>query len=327
MVIPDYLAVQRALGRVYKTEERTLRGLDFYLKRHYPRARRFSAAMFAGWAAGLCPLCPTTARMRMRCVRKLCCYMARSCAAMFIPNLRSFPKELPHQTPYLLSGPEVARLLAATETLRSTRRNPLHAQTIRLAIMLVFCCGLRRGEILKLRMEDIDTGTMALRIKVSKFYKTRLVPVSPSVASELRRYLAKRRKANMPVEPGAPLVWNGHAHRRGRTAALSNAPFWATWRRVCRSAGVSDHRGQPPRLHDLRHSFAVEALRRAYSAGRNAQAILPCLSRYMGHAGVQFTHYYLKFTEPLQCIAGERFRQHLTAAVLSPDDPAEGGES
>lgn len=321
----NYLAIQRALGREYETQERTLRGLDFFLVRHYPQARRLTSPIFKAWTTGLQSLCPTTARMRMLDVRKFCCHLARSRPSMFIPDLRSFPKELPHQAPYLLSESEVARLLAATETLRSTRENPLHPQTIRLALLLMFCCGLRRGEILKLRLEDIDVEELVLRINETKFHKSRLVPVAPSVAGELQGYLLQRRQKNMPIEPCAPLVWNGYPRRNGTVVALSHSPFWATWRRVCHCAQVFDHRGQPPRLHDLRHGFAVEALLRGYNSGQNAQEVLPRLARYMGHAGVQFTHYYLKFTEPLRCAASDRFRQHLSAAVLGPIDPKEGG--
>ncbi len=324
--VTDYLSVQRALGRGYETQERTLRGLDSFLVRRYPLAKRLTPAMFAAWAAGLHSLCPTTARMRMLCVRKFCCHLARSRSRIFIPDLRTFPKELPHQAPYLISESEVARVLAATTKLRSTRSNPLHPQTIRMAFLLTFCCGLRKGEVLKLRLADIDTAEMVLRINETKFCKSRLVPVSPSVADELRRYFAKRRRKNLPMEPDAPLVWNGWPRRNGHAAALTSMPFWATWQRVCRWAHVFDHRGRPPRLHDLRHGFAVEALRRGYDAGLNAQAVLPRLARYMGHAGAQFTHYYLKFTEPLRCAASDRFRQHLAAAILPSADRQEGGE-
>ena len=249
----DYLSVQRALGRDYKTQERTLRGLDFFLVRRYPRARRLTPAVFAAWAAGLHSLCPTTARMRMLCVRKFCCHLARSRAGIFMPDLRTFPKELPPQAPYLISEPEVAHVLAATAKLRSTRSNPLHPQTIRLAFLLTFCCGLRKGEVLKLRLADIDTEQMVLRINETKFCKSRLVPLSPSVADELRRYFAKRRRKNLPMEPDAPLVWNGRPRRNGQASALTSMPFWAAWQRVCRLAHVFDHRGRPPRLHDLRH--------------------------------------------------------------------------
>ena len=325
--LTDYLSVQRALGRDYESQERTLRGLDCFLVRRYPRARRLTPAMFAAWAAGLHSLCPTTARMRMLCVRKFCCHLARSRPGIFIPDLRTFPKEVPHQAPYLISESEVARALAATTQLRSTRSNPLHPQTIRMAFLLTFCCGLRKGEVLKLRLADLDIEEMVLRIHETKFCKSRLVPVSPSVADELRRYLAKRRRKNLPMEPDAPLVWNGWPRRNGRASALTSMPFLATWQRVCRWAHVFDHRGRPPRLHDLRHGFAVEALRRGYAAGLDVQAVLPRLARYMGHAGAQFTHYYLKFTEPLRCAASDRFRQHLAAAILPSTDRQEGGVS
>jgi integrase/recombinase XerD len=324
--IADYLAIQRALGRKYKPHEYTFRGLDFFVTGHYPKVKTFTAAMFAEWAAGLHTISPTTARARMLYVRKFCCHLARSYPTAFIPDLRKFPKELPHQAPYLLSESEVARLLVATSTLRATRNKPLHPQTIRLAFLLLYCCGLRRGEVLRLRLADIDTDEMVLRINQTKFYKSRLVPLSPSVADELRTYLTHRRRTNMPMEPEAPLVWNGYPRRNGQAFALTSAPFWANWQRVCRCAQVFDHRGRPPRIHDLRHSFAVEALRRGYSNGQNAQALLPRLARYMGHSGVQFTHYYLKFTEPLRGIANDRFRQHVSAAIL-PSFQQPGGVS
>jgi site-specific recombinase XerD len=312
----DYLAIQRALGRKYETHEHTFGGLDCFLVHHYPKAKTFTATMFAEWAAGLRSLNPTTARARMLYVRKFCCHLARSQPGAFIPDLRTFPKELPHQAPYLLAESEVARLLAATATLRVTRNKPLHPQTIRLAFLLLFCCGLRRGEVLRLRLADIDMDQRVLRINQTKFYKSRLVPMASSVADELRTYLAQRRRTNMPMELGAPLIWNGYPRRNGQVFALTSMPFWANWQRVCRCAQVFDHRGRPPRIHDLRHSFAVEALRRAYSKGQSAQAMLPRLARYMGHAGVQFTHYYLKFTEPLRCIANDRFGRHIAAAIL-----------
>lgn len=306
----DYLAIQRSLGYGYRSQERILRGLDFFLASHYPGKGEFTLSMFEAWAAGLCPICPTTGRIKMLCVRKFCRHLARTRPRTCIPDPRTFPKELPHPAPYLISGSEVARVLAATSRLRSTRSNPLHPQTIRMAIMLTFCCGLRSGEVRRLRMSDIDTEAMVLRINETKFSKSRLAPLSPSVASELRNYLGRRRRMRLPMEPEDPLVWNGWPRRNGKASALTNYPFWATWRRLCQFAQVWDHRGRPPRLHDMRHGFAVEALRRGYDAGMNAQAMLPRLARYMGHAGAQYTHYYLKFTEPLQSAASDLFLRY-----------------
>ena len=314
--LAEYIAVQRALCYGYGYQERTLRGLDYFLACHYPKARRFTLPMFDAWAAGLRSLSPTTARFKMLSVRKFCRHHAGSHPGTCIPDLRNFPKELPHPAPYLISPPEVARVLAATSRLRCTRSNPLHPQTIRMAIMLTFCCGLRAGEIRRLRLSDIDTEAMVLRINETKFSKSRLAPLSPSVADELRNYLVRRRRMQLPMEPEDPLVWNGWPRRNGKASALTHYPFWATWRRLCVFSQVCNHRGRAPRLHDLRHGFAVEALRRGYDAGMNAQAMLPRLARYMGHAGARYTHYYLKFTEPLQGAASDLFLRY--SQVMRP---------
>jgi len=232
----------------------------------------------------------------------------------FVPNPRNFPKQLPHRAPYLLSEHEVVRLLAGTRTINPSRKNPLRHATMRVALLLLYCCGLRRGELLKLRLADIDTEQQVLRIQQTKFYKSRLVPCSSSVGEELRKYLQQRHCQGMPMDPSMPLVWNG---RSGRTSgALSPTAISANWFRICRCAGVLDHRGRAPRIHDLRHSFAVTALRRGYDAGQHPQATLPRLARYLGHASPAFTHYYLKFTEPLYQAASARFHRHCVGSLI-----------
>ena len=79
------------------------------------------------------------------------------------------------------------RLLAATRQLPRTPSHPLRAETIRIGLLLLFCCGLRRGELLRLRLGDFEDGETVLRIRLTKFYKSRLVPLSPSVSSSRER--------------------------------------------------------------------------------------------------------------------------------------------
>lgn len=313
--IRDYLALQRSLGRGYQREEWILRGLDFFLARHVPHGRVFTAGRFAEWAASLSRLSPTGARSRLLCVRKFCSHLARGQVDGFVPNLRLFPKAVGPQAPCLLSPAQVAQILVGTRTINPNRKHPLRPQSMRLAIVLLFCCGLRRGELLRLCLADIDMAQMVLRINQTKFYKSRLVPFSSSVAHELSTYFQQRRQKNLPMEPTAPLFWNGRTGPTG--GALSDTALTANWFRICHCAQVFDCRGRPPRIHDLRHSFAVAALRRGYRAGRDAQATLPRLARYLGHASPMFTHYYLKFTEPVRRAAGDCFRKHLVSSLFA----------
>jgi site-specific recombinase XerD len=314
--IQDYLVLQRSLGRGYQREEWILRGLDCFLARHSADGRIFTATRFDAWAAGLQHLSPTGVRSRLLCVRKFCLHMARTHAPAFVPDLRKFPKMLPPRVPYLLSAGEMAQVLEGIRTIHPNRKNPLRPQTMRLGLLLMFCCGLRRGELLRLQLADIDTNQQCLRLNQTKFHKSRLVPFSPTVAEELRTYLQQRSQKGLPMEPTSPLLWNGRAGRFG--GALSPTAILANWVRICRCAQVLDHRGRPPRIHDLRHSFAVAALQQGYEIGCDAQATLPRLSLYLGHVSPVFTHYYLKFTEPISRAAGDRFHQQFGKSLVVP---------
>jgi len=306
--IEGYVSLHRALGREFQTVEWILRSLDFILERKFPKGRIFTEPMFAAWSRETLGVSRDKARPRLMCVRKFCLHLARTQPKTFVPDQRTFPRLSAPKAPCLLSSSEVARLVDATRIVGPKPKNLLRRETLRLAILLVYCCGLRLGELLRLRIEDIDSERMLLKISRAKFNKSRRVPLSPSLAEVLDRYLRQRRRKGMPVDLQSPLVWSSQA---GNNRSLSAQGFRLTWRQVCRAAGVLDSEQNPPRVHDLRHSFAVEVLCRSYRAGKNPQAVLPRLSCFMGHVTPACTHYYLKFTEQLQAAASDRFRQHI----------------
>ncbi|MGH7978223.1 MAG: tyrosine-type recombinase/integrase [Limisphaerales bacterium] len=312
-----YISLHRALGREFQTVERTLRSLDFVLARKFPNSHIFTERMFATWSRGILHVSGDKARPRLMCVRKFCLHLTRTQPKTFIPDHLTFPRQSAPQAPCLLSPSDIARLVEATRIVRPKPKNPLRHETMRLAILLVYCCGLRLGELLRLRIQDIDSARMLLRLNHTKFNKSRLVPLSPSLADVLNQYFQQRRRKGMPLDPQSPLVWSSEA---GNSRSLSAPTFRANWHRICHAAGVWDGHRKPPRVHDLRHSFAVEALRRSYRAGENPQAALPRLSRYMGHVTPACTHYYLQFTEQLQVVAGDRFRRHIADALLASAD-------
>ena len=108
----------------------------------------------------------------------------------YIPDLKTFPRPDPPRPPRLVSVTEMAQLLATASMLPPSHRNPLRAPTIRLALVLLFCCGLRRGELFRLKIRHFDRREKVLRIETTKFHKSRLVPLHDSVIEEVQRYLA-----------------------------------------------------------------------------------------------------------------------------------------
>src|SRR5262249_26061692 len=152
------------------------------VRRRYGRARAVTPPMFQLWVQTMATLTATVRRNRMRVVRNFLLYHARQHPQTYIPDLKTFPRPSPPRPPRLVTPAEVGQLLAIAAALPASSRNPLRAATVRLALILLFCCGLRRGELLRLRVRDFDRREDLLRIEATKFHKSRLAPLPRTVA-------------------------------------------------------------------------------------------------------------------------------------------------
>jgi integrase len=317
-----FLAVKRALGRGYRQEEAILRALDAFLAAQGPGPADLTAATFAAWGQTLGRFRPGVRRNWLRIARNLCLYRQRSAPAGFVPDPAGFPA--PHQpvAPYIFAPQEIARLLQCADRLLPTPGSPLRAAAYRLGVVLLYTAGLRRGELVRLTVGDYDPVAQTLAIRASKFHKSRVVPLAADGAQEIERYLAARRTRPRPLAPADPLVWSGPARRPPRP--YTGEGFAQGFRALCRTAGIRTPAGRPPRVHDTRHSCAVQALLRWYRAGVDVQAKLPLLATYLGHVSIVSTAYYLHFLAPVRLAASARFAQAYGALVTAgPTGPEE----
>lgn len=306
----QYLANRRALGRRYTREETVLRRWDAFVQRHRGHSRNVAPGIFHRWAQSLSHLHPTVRRNQLRIVRNFLLFDARDHTGTHVPDMATFPKSRPPRPPRLVGEAEMARVLATAKLLPESHQNRLRAPTIRLALLLLFCCGLRRGELLRLQLRHFVANERLLKIEATKFHKSRLVPLSHSVHAEIQGYLKQRKSLGVSDDPDSPLIWSdcgvGGEHCYCPPALAHN------WQFLCLATGVLDERGRPPRLHDLRHSFAVTTLRRWYASGDNVQAKLPLLATYLGHVSAASTHLYLHLTPELGEAANQRFHRHVS---------------
>lgn len=318
-VMTRFLALKRALGRGYAREEAILRALDAVLAAHVPSPADLTAATFAAWGQTLLRLTPGVRRNWLRIARNLCLYRRRTEPACFVPDPAEFPT--PHQpvAPSIFAPQEIARLLQCADRLRPTPGSPLRAAAYRLAVVLLYTTGLRRGELVRLMVGDYEPGAQTLAIRASKFHKSRCVPLAADGAREIERYLAARRARPRPIAPTDPLVWCG----AGRLRPYTGAGFAQGFRALCRTAGIQTPAGRVPRVHDVRHSCAVQALLRWYRAGADVQAKLPLLATYLGHVSIVSTAYYLHFLAPVALAASDRFAQRY-GALIAPLTGREG---
>lgn len=263
--------------------------------------------MFIAWSAGLEHLSPTVRRNYMRIVRNFCLYLKRSHCGCFVPDPLTFPANHQSLRPHILSESDIARLLDATRSLQPSANSPLRSEDLHIGILLLFTAGLRRSELLHLTLGDINSEEGTLLIRSTKFHKSRILPLSPSVNAELAAYLAFRNERRFPMATNSPLIWNRWGSPEGR--GYTGTGFAHNWRLLCSALQIVTCKGKPPRIHDMRHSFAINTLRQCYIRGQDAQAMLPVLSTYMEHVSVASTHHYLSFVEKIRSEAGERFHQ------------------
>jgi integrase len=310
----DYLATKRALGRQYAREGRVLRDWDALLYRTQDRVGRFSQNLLNQWRSTLTNLSSTEHRQRLIIVRNFLLFYARRHPGVFVPDPTGFPRGCPPRPPHLVTADQMGQILVTADQLEPLPNHPLRAATVKLALLLMFCCGLRRGELLRLRLGNIELHSGTLRIEETKFHKSRLVPLSDSVFDELRRYLKLRHQHRIETQPGSPLIWSNRPTHGA--ASYTGSGLTRIWYHLCLTTQVVDQRGRPPRLHDLRHSFVAVALQRWYAQDGDVQARLPLLATYLGHVSPASTHYYLQWTPALQQATSQRFHQSCAHLVM-----------
>jgi site-specific recombinase XerD len=178
--------------------------------------------------------------------------------------------------------------------------------TFRILLLLLYGAGLRFGEATRLTMADVDLANAVLTIRATKFYKSRMVPVGPQLAAVLDSHVSQRQRAGLVDGRNALLLANQDGTR------LASSTVQAAFDALRRVAEVHRAAGGRtiPRLHDLRHSFAVHRLTSWYRQGADVQRLLPVLSTYLGHADLEGTKVYLSMTPELLEQASLRFARY-----------------
>jgi integrase/recombinase XerD len=314
--IAKFVAHQRVFGRRYVHEEYALRAFGKFVVQ--AGADDITSNIFDRWSRSQIHLSPTTVHRRQLLVRKLCLFRRRKEPKCFVPDTSGFARPRPHPQPVIVTTEQVAAMLRAASALPPSQHNPLRAATLRISIVLLYTAGLRRGELLRLTLSDVDAGAGVIYIRESKFHRSRWVPLSSDAHRELRDYLVLRSRKPYDMQPTSPMLCNGSsAYGHSGWHAFCGGGFYAGMRDLFERAGVRDPQGRRPRVHDLRHSFAVHALARWYREGGDVQTHLPKLAMYMGHVSIVSTAYYINFVPEIADLASKRFAQSFSRFIDS----------
>jgi integrase/recombinase XerD len=298
--LADYLALRRATGFRLANAGRLLgqfvdhleqRGVDTITTDHALDWATLPAGKSMHWQA-----------IRLSAVRGFAAYLHSLDPSVEVPTAGLIHAIGPcRAVPYLYSETEIRSLVHAAGSLRPE----LRAATYQSLISLLAVSGLRISEAIALNDDDLDIERELLVVRDTKFGKHRLVPLHPSAVTALVCYRELRRE-HLPQPAGPALLLS----TRGTRLLHSNISL--VFARLADQCGIT--RRSPscrPRIHDLRHSFAVATVLDWYRHDADIPAMMPRLSTYLGHTDPKHTFWYLSAAPELMALAGRRLERHL----------------
>jgi integrase/recombinase XerD len=297
--VEDYLRLRRALGFKLEREGQLLAQLVAYLET--AGAATITTELATAWARQPAGVQPNHWAKRLGVVRKFAAYLQTIDPATEVPPPGVFPARRRRPTPYLWSQGDICRLLEGARALRS----PLRAATHEALFGLLATSGMRVGEAIGLQRDDVGLGAGVITIREAKFDRSRLVPLHPSATQALRRYAAERDR--LCPRPRSSAFFLSSAG-----TALDRSGVGKTFRKVTTAMGVRTA-ATHPRVHDLRHSFAVHTLIEWQRSGVNIDEHIAVLSTYLGHVTPAGTYWYLSASPELMELAAERLCERFGA--------------
>jgi len=303
--IKAFITYKRSIGRRFNTEEKALRLLDryfveqcvininditpellncFLLSRPRKRARSYNGL------AGI--------------LNRLFNWLVRQEIIESSPFHLQLKREAEKRIPFIFDIVQIRRLLEVTGRLSDHSSSPMRGITYQMIFILLYGLGLRAGEVARLYWKDIDFNRNLVIIRHTKFSKSRLVPFGPQLAVRISEYKKQREHRYGKLSPDAPVFFFF------KNRAIHPATISQTFHCLLPLLDLDVPTGvRPPRLHDLRHSFAVGTLLRWYRSGINPATRLLHLSTFMGHVNPASTAVYLTITNELLEEANKRFER------------------
>ncbi len=297
--LDEYLVMRRSLGFGLDDLERQVGLFCTWLEARGQR-QTFTIDDAVTWARLNPDAHPSWWATRLSLVRRFAAYLnAHGVNVPLIPR-GLLPATKPRAVPFIYTQDDLDALLAACDTEFTDERI---AATVRTVVALLAATGLRIGEALNLRVDDVDPDNDVLVIRAEKSHE-RLVPLHPSTTTALLRYIALPARTATHPDPHGPVFVTS------KGTGYVYVSFFALFKRVRQAAGLTPRGRARPRLHDLRHTFATAHMAAAYTHGGDPDRVLSLLATWLGHSDASHTYWYLTATGELMALA---------AGMLEPD--------
>lgn len=293
-LMEQFVRERRAIGYRYVSGAAELKRFDRFLCDEAPDDETLLRSTTRRWLTKRPHESASRQQSRLGVVRQFAHFLCRLGHPAYVPERSLAAKDTRTFSPRVLTHTEICRVLQAVDKLTPTAKSPLRHLVMPEILRLLYGCGFRIGEVLSLRNGDVDLNRGILTVRDGKFGKDRLVPPALSLVKRLQTYNAAILTTLGP-RPTDAFFFPSYCGGPCRPGAV-----YVLFRQLLfRCAIPHGGRGKGPRVHDLRHTFAVHALLRWYRQGADLHAKLPVLATYLGHRSLQGTQQYLHLTAEL----------------------------
>jgi integrase len=306
--LESFVSQKRAVGFPYDTAERILGVFDRFCLERYPNECQLGMDMAMHWAEKRPDEHVNTLICRITPVRQFAKYLLSvGIEAYVIPG--GIPAKGIRYVPHIYTKDELRSFFSVLDQFSRDLHSPARHLVAPVIFRLLYCCGLRSSEVIRLKVENVDLATGTLTILESKGHKDRIVMMSEDVLMLCQTYHQKVSS----IWPGRTYFFPNHRGDR-----YSKGFLGYTFHKCWREADIGPVSGNTPRVHDFRHAFSVNRLNQWVKENKDLNAYLPYLSMYLGHEHLAETDYYLhlvpEFFPTLISASEERFA-HLIPEV------------
>ncbi|HUX00900.1 MAG: tyrosine-type recombinase/integrase [Phycisphaerae bacterium] len=296
--IKTFSELRRLCGAQYNGQVSILRSFDQFLTRFGGGLAYVTREVHDAYLRTIVHLHPRYRSNQCSVLRHFCIYLSRYESGCYVPAPVPAGKSHDNWRAYIFSQDQVRNVLSAASQLQHGSARP---HTFRVLFGLMYTTGLRLGEALALNIGDFHPDTLRLYVQCGKFRKARWVPLAGSVGDVLEEYLDVRQRI-IAKDPGPPPLFLSTQRRRLHPCTVETVFY-----QLLEQCGIQRTKKHGPRVHDLRHTFAVQRLLEWYRDGQDINARLPALATYMGHVSIASTQIYIQATPELCECASQRF--------------------
>ena len=285
--LENFLLLKQALGNPYGSNKNILASFDQYCQDHCPGAKTINREMAMTWIGKKQEEHINTQIRRTTPIRQFAKYLnSIGIEAYVLPSY--YPSKGVHYEPHIFTAQELALFFSVADDMPPSPYNRVRHLFASVFFRLVYSCGLREGEALRLKISEVDIESGALFIYNSKGPKDRRVVMAEPLVRLCKNYLRELRDIFPDSTWFFPGV-KGLGHISSSSVILLFHEIW-------NKTGITRYQGNPPRIHDFRHTMAVNTLARWVRERKDYNVLLPYLCRYLGHKSMRETDYYLHFT-------------------------------